>query len=471
MSRSTAIFGLTAFIVSRAPLAFAQSTSTDPLQGSEERGADAPPERVRPLPVELSIQAMLQVDWIATRQSSEDAVDRSTREPLNDRRFLLRSGRLRATAERELVGGWFELDANTIAGPEVRPFDAVLVFGWPTAFAAGSRQTGGLGDLGRAAPAPPKEEPRQLHDDQLLRRDLALSLAAGLQPIPFGFEAQEPVTRRPVLERARFARAFFGNARDLGATVHGAYRHLRLSVGLYNGEPLGTFGYETRDATARKDLVGRVGVAVALAPQTTLEAGWSWLGGHALSPGTAPTKDSVVWVDDNENGLVEVSELVPAPGTPGRPSQPFTRTATGADARLRVQMGSGARLELRGEMVRALNLDRALEPADPITTGRAVRQLGWVVGLSQQLFDVGELAARYDVYDPDADAARRQVATLVPQDRSYRTLSLAAAVRIGGARLLAQYDFEDNTLGRSTSGAPTRLPDDRLTFRAEVVLP
>lgn len=70
----------------------------------------------------LEVAALVQADWIVMRQSSLNAVDSSTGAPLNDDRFLLRRGRVRATLSRGFVAGWLELDANTVDAPTVRPF-------------------------------------------------------------------------------------------------------------------------------------------------------------------------------------------------------------------------------------------------------------------------------------------------------------------------------------------------------------
>lgn len=406
----------------------------------------------------ISMSALLQIDWIAHRQSSLDEVDPSTRAALNDDRFLLRRGRLRATLEQRHLAGWLELDANTISGMTVRPFEAVVAAGWPEALSAGRQDRGALGEI-----APERREP----DSARPSSTSAVSAFVGFMTIPFGFEAREPATARPWLERARFGQAFFGAARDLGIAAFGSYSFFRLAVALMNGEPLNTGPYSGGDLTASKDVVGRLGVVAPLGRVVHLEGGLSGLAGTGLSPGLSATKDSLVWIDDNENGLVEVVELSPAPGESATASKDFARYALGGDVRLRAQIPVLGALEIRGEIARGVNLDRAVEPADPIAAGRDLRELGWAVGVSQELFRYGQIAARWDYYDPDTDAVRQEVATPVPADRSYQTWSFSAAVRWHNARFVAEYDHEDNHLGRGASGEPTRLRDDRLTFRVE----
>ena len=80
------------------------------------------------------------------------------------------------------------------------------------------------------------------------------------------------------------------------------------------------------------------------------------------------------------------------------------------------------------------------------------------------------LGVRYDRYNPDADAGG--AARL--RRRARRPELLDAGGRGGGAlaqggRLTLEYDHNDNALGRTLTGLPTRLASDALTLRAQVV--
>src|SRR5262245_19936869 len=94
---------------------------------AEER-ARAEREKIAVLPLTLS--GFVHVDWIVLRQSSQNELTRD-RQPLNDQRFLLRRARLRGERDFGLFHGLVELDANTVAGPQVRPFYAEASFKWP----------------------------------------------------------------------------------------------------------------------------------------------------------------------------------------------------------------------------------------------------------------------------------------------------------------------------------------------------
>ena len=187
--------------------------------------------------------------------------------------------------------------------------------------------------------------------------------------------------------------------------------------------------------------------------------------------GTAPTKDSLQWVDGNEDGLVDSTELIPIAGAPGTASQSYDRSALGADLRVGYRFPILGQLVLRSELTRAVNLDRTVSPADPVASGRDLRELGVQVGFSQELTPHAEAAVRYDVYQPDADATRQRAAVVVPRDTRYRTLALSLAGKLPPGRLLLEYDHQKNALGRSANGSPTTLKDDALTLRFEVRLP
>jgi hypothetical protein len=171
----------------------------------------------------------------------------------------------------------------------------------------------------------------------------------------------------------------------------------------------------------------------------------------------------------NQNGLVEPSEVQLVPGTAATPSETFTRFALGLDARLIAHFPRVGAFVLRGEIVWAKNLDRGLEPADPVATGRPLREHGFTFGFTQEIGEILQVGMRYDRYDPDADARRALPVQVVPLDLSYATLAYLIAIRLPSARFLAEYDRNWNSLGRDASGAPTTLKDDAFTIRAEMV--
>src|SRR6188474_2257143 len=124
----------------------------------------------------LSVSGLAQVDWAFYRQSSEDEIDPSNGEPLNQDRLLLRRGRLRLGADYPFTGGRLELDANSVKGLSVRPFEALVFARWP-----------------EEAPLERFSAAEALFDETLSPApNFAALVNVGLRRIPFGFEAAEP---------------------------------------------------------------------------------------------------------------------------------------------------------------------------------------------------------------------------------------------------------------------------------------
>jgi hypothetical protein len=221
-----------------------------------QAGAQVPPPPALPppaSPLHLEAAAFAHVDWVVLRQASRDELDPATGASLNEERVLLRRARLRLDAVQGAevgrgqgaVLGRAEVDLNSVRGLEVRPFDVEVGLGWA---AEGPVHWVGAG----------RETQRGPTD-----RPLALLASVGLMPIPFGFDATEAPTVRPLLERTRVVRALFPGQRDLGARVDAEFQWLRGSLAILEGTPIGEASADAVDRTARKDLVGHLGVDAA----------------------------------------------------------------------------------------------------------------------------------------------------------------------------------------------------------------
>ncbi len=384
----------------------------------------------------LRFSGFLQADAVLYRQSARDEINSATREPLNTQRFSIPRARLRADFERGPVAAALELDANTLNGPAARILDAEITGRWQ----------------GRDPKAPPY-----------------LALTIGLLKIPFGLEVPQAETSRLFLERSATAQAFFPGVYDLGIRVHGGYRFLRYSAALMNGDPIGEKGFGGLDLTASKDVIARLGVDTRPVAAVRVEVGISGLTGQGLHPGTPATKDVLVWRDANEDGLVQSTEIQAIPGAAATPSEPFRRFALAADLRVTATIPVLGDLTIYGEIARAQNLDRGVEPADPVSVGRDMRELGFYAGFTQELTRWAMVGLRYDRYNPDADASEQRGVVRVPRDSTYATVAATAAFRWTPLlRVIAEYQHHQNALGRSTGGLPTTLGDDLFALRGEV---
>jgi Phosphate-selective porin O and P len=400
------------------------------------RVASADPEPLRPVVTrrgwQLDLTGYVQADAIAWSQASVDELDPSTGQPLNEERFLIRRGRLRAEAHRDAVSAAIELDGNTQSGAVARIVSAQI--GWTYAL-----------------------------EDQPF-----VAVTAGLFKIPFGVEVPASERDKAFLEPPAMSRALFPGNYDAGAMVAGRYGLARWSLAIMNGAPVGDAQWRGRDPASSYDVVGRLGADVAGPRRLRIAAGVSALSGTGLHPGTPPTKDGIQWVDDNQNGRVDPTEIQIVPGSPGEPSQPFTHNALGADLQVHwclCALGNGTAFL---EAALATNLDRGLVYADPVAASRDLRQLGFAIGAMQELGAYVQIGARYDRYDADRDAMDREGAALINVHKVFSTVAVMATARWNDARVIVEYDHERNPFGRGDDGAPITRAADRVTLRAQV---
>ena len=363
-----------------------------------------------------------------TSADSYDELDPATGAPLNQERISIRRARLRAETQRDALFGALELDGNTVDGATARLLAAQV--GW------------------HAAPS--------------------LTVTVGLFKTPFGVEVPAPERDKAFLEPPAFARALFPGSYDAGVMVHGAYGLARYALAIVNGSPSGDAQWRGTDPSSSYDVVGRIGASVEGPRRFRIEAGVSGLRGTGLSPGTPPTKDDLQWIDQNQDGQIQTTELVVVPGTPGTSSVTFERQAIGADLAVHwcvCVIGTGTAFL---ELASATNLDRGLVYADPVRASRDLRHLGFSVGAVQAITDHAVVGVRYDRYAADRDRIEQLGVTIVDQDQVFSTLSIMATGRWGEARLVAQYDRERNPFGRADDGAVTTREADRFSLRAQV---
>lgn len=415
-----------------------ENTTPERMTAEPAPALPAPDEATPALPVatlrgwQVALSGWVQVDFNAWSQDSFDELDPTTGDPLNRQRFLIRRGRLRAEARRDRLFSVFELDGNTVDGSTARILAAHVGYTLGT-----------------------KEAP-------------LVEVLGGLFRVPFGFEIAMSEREKWFLEPPAFARAIIPGNYDAGVMARGQYGQARWAIALVNGAPVLDAQWRGRDPVSSFELVGRVGAEVELPWEARFAFGLSALSGTGLHPGDPPTKDQIEWVDENQDGIVQTTELRVVPGTPGTPSETFTRRAVGGDLQLHWYaraLGAGIAF---AEVALGTNVDRGLVYADPIAAGRDLRHLGYAVGLVQDLTPYAQLGVRFDRYVADRDAAERLGLDIVSTEQAFSTLAVVATARWDEARLSLQYDRERNPYGRDASGMPTTRAADRLTLRAQV---
>jgi hypothetical protein len=390
-------------------------------------------------PDPFTLRGYVQLEYARFDRSSDQLSDGSG-EPLNENRFFVRDARIKLLADWGYVGFGAQGEVSTVNGPAV-----------------GVRLLEGVVKYPGVRGAPP------------LAR-----LAAGIIPVPFMYENHlQGNETRFFGERSLMADAFLPGRFDVGASLSGSYRFWSWIAAVQNGEPIGERSFPGRDPNGAKDFSSRIGVDFEIVEGLALGGGVSGLTGTGFSPGRTATKDTFVWRDLNEDGLVSASELQVVKGSAARPSENYNRWGVGLDLEVRIEVPVIGELFVYGEAVMAKNLDRGVAPADPIAVGRAQRSRGFYAAFLQEVTDYFAAGARVDVYQPNVDQTELHGGETVITRRTFTswTLSAAGYLPLGfgpRAKLLAEYVIQKNSLGRDASGNPAQLANDTLRFRLEV---
>ena len=383
----------------------------------------------------LDLDTFVQLDAVPWSASSSDELSPSTGLPLNEQTLSIRRGLLRLIGTKDDFRVLAELDGDTVNGtPSARLFEAMI--GWQ-----------------------PLEE--------------LVDVEAGLQQIPFGNATPTNARKRDFMEQPTFLRAFFPGDNDAGLLAKGAYGIARWSVAAMNGAPVGDAQWRGKDPSSSYDVIGRLGGELAVPEiygRPHFVAGVSALTGSVLHPGTPQTKDQLVWIDENMDGLVQTTELQVIPGSSATPSQRFHHEALGADAAVSWCLQWAGQGTAFAEAALATNLDRAVYFADPVASARDIRELGFMVGAVQHVTPYALAGVRYDYYNADRDASAQLGTTLVGVDRVFSRWAFLAAGIYGNVRLSVEFDRSRNPFGLSDSGMPITRAEDRFVIRAQAEL-
>ncbi len=392
----------------------------------------------------FSVTTFLQSDLHGS-QASEDQVQQGGA-LLNQDTFVLKTARARVDATWRYVAAQLELEANTVHGPVIRPYHVFGTLRIPN----------------------PRDE----------KLPALAAATMGLFDTPFGYEGPESPRLRYFMDRSLVSRAFFPGVPDLGLWVGGALGAFRWSFAAMNGQPLDT-RYQGLAPVSAKELVMRVAFDAHPRDDVDISGGLSALRGRGFHPGTDSSKNQITWNDVNEDGSIQPAELVGQAATSAIPSQSFDLWALDADVQLRLRTKLGT-TTLTGEITVGDNMDRGLYIADPIFLGQDTRELGFHADITQEITKWGVVGFRYDQYDPNLDAFDKRAGQLIPTNQTIQEFSPLVGFVFPGvmngnrahgkARLLFQYDFIRDHLGRSPTGIPADLANDAWTVRLQVEL-
>jgi hypothetical protein len=112
--------------------------------------------------------------------------------------------------------------------------------------------------------------------------------------------------------------------------------------------------------------------------------------------------------------------------------------------------------------------------SDPLSTeggGTDIRQLGGYAAVTQELTPYAVAGFRFSLYDPNSDVFEQRQGDFQPHTQTVTTLSPVVGVQLPKrARLLFEYDFVRDYLGRTSTGVPTDMRNDTWTARLQVNL-
>lgn len=355
--------------------------------------------------------------------------------PFNQNRFLIRRGRLKVEREWAFSSLLVEIDGNTTKGPAIQLFRGEASVMWRG---------------GNPAPAP-----------ALVR------LSMGLFDVPFSYELVESSKARFFMERSLQSRAFFPAEPDLGIRLGGSLGWFRYALAVMNGEPLGeSNGFAAQDPNNHKDFIAHVGAVATPMKDAEVSGGISVLNGKGFVKGTDATKNTLTWNDDGSQTL-QPTEIMGVPGSSASLSFNFDRWAVGADLQVQLKTSLGYS-KVYGELQVGSNMDRALFIANPTISGQPSRELGYYLGIVQEITPYGIVGFRTDFYNPNADFLGFQSGSQIPASQTVRTYSpLVALVVPKHARLVFQYDFVKDHMGRTEAGLITDLKNDQWTLRLQ----
>lgn len=425
-----------------APLAPATAKAAAPAAAEanvaavrkDESTADA--DARAPLPAAgLRISGYLHAQYLHT-QTSQDQLNASG-QPLNEDEFSLRRARLRFDRAWDYAAASFELDASTLRGPVVgiRRAEASIFYR--------AQNTPGSAPL--------------------------VGLMVGILDIPFGFELPESAHERIFMERTLGSSALFPTEMDAGAKLFGSYSVLRYAVAATNGEPVDRNGLP-HDPNAAKDVSGRFGAEVGIGERLKLGGGTSFVVGKGFHRGQPGRKSVIRWRDENEDGVLQTTEIVATPATGATPSKNFDRWVLGLDLEASIRTAIGRTIFL-GEAFVASSYDRGYVPADPAVSNLDVREAGGYLALAQELTPYALVGVRASLYDPNSDLLETRANETVPKTQTVKTLSALGELRLPGrARLGFQYDYIKDYLARDRVGVPTDAKNNRWTLRLGVDL-
>lgn len=315
-----------------------------------------------------------------------------------------------------------------------------------------------------------------------------VSLTAGMQNRPFGFEIPYSSSLRESPERGRMSQILFPGERDLGAmiTIQGPktsnWNWLKLEAGLFNGNGAPGAGASVADFDKQKDFIGHIS-AIRNNKSETVKYG---LGVSYYSGGYRIDVDSIYNISTDAAGnmgymLANITHTIDLIGIGTR--EYTKRQYIGADGQLNIDWKPGMTV-LRAEYIQGEQPASRSSSASPnsnqaITSNLYNRNFNgaYFYFLQSIMQSPWQVIAKYDWYDPNTDVTGNEIGTTVVNglvktnatDLKYTTIGLGLAYRWdANVKLTAYYDMVTNETSNKLSGYTKDLKDNSFTLRMQV---
>ncbi len=287
----------------------------------------------------------------------------------------------------------------------------------------------------------------------------SIGITTGYFITPFGFENDFSSSRRETPERSRMIQVLFPGQRDLGAQLNvfpksGALSFFNLKAGIFHG----TGGNEVDN---NKDFIGRLGFNIpAKNKDLTLS------GGVSLYAGKVKNRNSQVIDFENFTGgtIDSISNL----------NEYFDRKYYGADLQLGAKVLPFGKTILRGEFATGDQPGTAKSNRFYSSTDQLYLRnfLGYYVYFIQSLGKKNELVVKYDVFDPNTDAAENDFnstgSLLTSEDLKFSTLGFGINhFWDSNIKFMLHYELVKNEETPMFKNSAKDLKDDVLTFRIQ----
>lgn len=350
--------------------------------------------------------------------------------PLEDKRFMIRRGRVKVAYVNALTQGVVQIDATEKGMAMVEAY-MVATEPWLRAF----------------------------------------SITAGVFNRPFGYEIPYSSSLRESPERGRMSQIIMPGERDLGAMItfqmpkDSPWNWLKIQGGMFNGTGRNAVEFDTQ-----KDFIGQLVIT-----RSNKAENFKYSGGLSYYDGGVRQFSKKVWTmgtDSLSNPVFIVDS------TSGNVGKYATRQYMGADAQFSLSWVGGT-TTLRGEYIQGTQAGTSssttsFTAAPSSTTDMYIRHFNgaYFYFIQNILQSKHTIVVKYDWYDPNTDIAGDQIkggsTKTGAADIKFTTLGLGYIFHWDqNVKLMAYYDLVKNETSKNLTGYHQNILDEVFTLRMQ----